>query len=341
MKRRVFALCAGILLPGATLAKSARDQSQANRPRLRFPRGFIRVAPSLVIAILIMASLPAVAAAVNPTVPGAPTGVSAIALPGSAQVSWGAPVSNGGAAITLYTVTSSPGGFTCTKAAAPLVCTVTGLTNGTPYTFTVRATNSAGTGAVSNPSLAVTPVAAFSVTLAASATSVTPGTAVTLTATANQDITSTPWYIVILDSSNTVIAHCGNGTACTASVTSSTATSVTYHAVIGTITGASPQGTSAPVTVAWALAPLSVTLAASATSATPGTAVTLTATANQDITYTPWYIVILDSSNTVITHCGNGTACTAPVTSSTATSVTYHAVIGTIIGTTPQATLGQ
>jgi hypothetical protein len=89
------------------------------------------------------------------TIPGVPTGVSAV--PGNAQavVSFTAPTNNGGAAITGYTVTSSPGNFTATGAASPL--TVTGLTNGTAYTFTVVATNSAGTGGQSTASSAVTP----------------------------------------------------------------------------------------------------------------------------------------------------------------------------------------
>ncbi len=92
------------------------------------------------------------------TVPGAPTIGTATAGNGQASVSFTAPASNGGAAITGYTVTSSPGGFIGTGAASPI--TVTGLTNGTAYTFNVTATNSAGTGAASAASNSVTPLAA-------------------------------------------------------------------------------------------------------------------------------------------------------------------------------------
>ena len=81
---------------------------------------------------------------VNSTVPGSPTSVSAIAGNAQASVSFSAPSSDGGSAITGYTVTSSPGGLTGTGAASPI--SVTGLTNGTAYTFTVTATNAIGTG---------------------------------------------------------------------------------------------------------------------------------------------------------------------------------------------------
>ena len=88
-----------------------------------------------------------------PTQPRTVTGVA-----GNAQVvvSWTEPVSNGGSAIIDYTVTSSPGGFTATSSSTS--ATVTGLTNGTPYTFTVTARNVAGNSAPSSASSSITPI---------------------------------------------------------------------------------------------------------------------------------------------------------------------------------------
>ncbi|MEY9096481.1 S-layer homology domain-containing protein [Paenibacillus sp. RC84] len=88
------------------------------------------------------------------TVPSAPTNVTATAGDGQAVVSFTAP-SDGGNAITGYEVTVSPGNKVVSGTASPI--TVTGLTNGTAYTFTVKAFNAAGDGADSASSNAVTP----------------------------------------------------------------------------------------------------------------------------------------------------------------------------------------
>ncbi len=91
------------------------------------------------------------------TAPGAPTGASATRGNASAVVTWSAPFETGGSIISTYTVAATPGGRTCTWTAGPLTCKVTGLTNGTGYTFTVTATNAVGTGAPSDPSASVVP----------------------------------------------------------------------------------------------------------------------------------------------------------------------------------------
>jgi subtilisin family serine protease len=76
--------------------------------------------------------------------PLAPTSVVAWAGNGQAVASWQAPSNAGRAPVTSYQVTASPGGRTCTTAATS--CTVTGLTNGTPHTLSVRAVNALGAG---------------------------------------------------------------------------------------------------------------------------------------------------------------------------------------------------
>ena len=73
----------------------------------------------------------------------------------SASISFTTPASTGGSPITGYTVTSTPGSITATGPTSPIV--VTGLTNGTSYTFTVHATNAIGNGPESAPSNSVTP----------------------------------------------------------------------------------------------------------------------------------------------------------------------------------------
>ena len=93
----------------------------------------------------------------NYPLPSAPTGVSATSgEDAQSVVSWSAPSTDVDPPITGYTVTASPGGQTCSTTGARS-CTLTNLTNGVAYTFTVTATNAAGTGSASLRSSAITP----------------------------------------------------------------------------------------------------------------------------------------------------------------------------------------
>ena len=99
------------------------------------------------------------------TAPGAPTGLGATASNEQITLSWSAPSSTGGAAISNHVVerrTGSTGTWSTVTHSAAITgtnYTVTGLTNGTTYSFRVSAINSVGTGAMSNVASA-TPAAA-------------------------------------------------------------------------------------------------------------------------------------------------------------------------------------
>lgn len=142
--------------------------------------------------------------AVNAVVPGAPTIGTATAGNTQATVAFTAPASIGGAAITGYTVTSNPGGFTGTGAGSPI--TVTGLTNGVSYTFTVTATNSAGTGAASAASNSITPASPQTINFA-NPGSQNFGTSPTLAASSSAGA----GYVVTFTSSTTGVCTITSG----------------------------------------------------------------------------------------------------------------------------------
>jgi len=159
------------------------------------------------------------------TVPDAPTSVSATIGNTQSTVSFTVPSNNGGATITGYTVTSNPGSFTASGASSPI--TVTGLTNGTAYTFTVVATNSVGNSSASDASNSVTPAVVTTVPGAPTALSVTAGNAqatVSFTAPASNGgatitgytITSNPGSITASGAASPIIVTgLTNGTAYT------------------------------------------------------------------------------------------------------------------------------
>ncbi|MDP4207544.1 MAG: fibronectin type III domain-containing protein [Bacteroidota bacterium] len=105
------------------------------------------------ILILSIGMLSAKLTAQTPTPPDAPMPGMVTAGDGLVTIIFAPPMNNGGSEITSYAVTSNPGNITVSGTTTSL--TITGLTNGTPYTFTITATNTIGT---SNPSFSTPPI---------------------------------------------------------------------------------------------------------------------------------------------------------------------------------------
>jgi hypothetical protein len=95
-------------------------------------------------------------------VPGAPTSVVGVSGDTQVSLSWTAPSSNGGASITDYVVqySSNSGSSWSTfvdGTSTTTTATVTGLTNGSSYTFRVSAVNDQGSGNYSEASISSAP----------------------------------------------------------------------------------------------------------------------------------------------------------------------------------------
>ncbi len=105
------------------------------------------------------------------TAPSAPVITGAVASAGAVVVSWSVPTNSGGTPVGSYRVTASPGAAFCHVPLQMLSCRIIGLQGGVTYTFTMTATNAAGTSVTSMPSSPVS--------LSPPVTPVTPVTTVT------------------------------------------------------------------------------------------------------------------------------------------------------------------
>jgi hypothetical protein len=110
------------------------------------------------------------------SIPGAPTAISAVAGVGQVTLTWSAPANTGGLTLGSYTITAA--GVATTALNSDTTKVIPGLTNGTPYTFVIKATNSLGDSDLTTFAIANvpdTPGAPTSPTANATGTKITAG----------------------------------------------------------------------------------------------------------------------------------------------------------------------
>lgn len=191
--------------------------------------------------------------------PDPPTAVKTTGGNGAVTVSWTPPVRSN-ALVTSYTVASNAGpGCTATGVTT---CKVTGLTNGTPYTFTVVSNNQYGSSLPTAPTAPVIPAATPSAPTGVSVSANADATAgVYWTDSASNGGAAISGYAVLVYDHTTVIQK-------TYTVSGATATSFTTPALNPTdnytfaVAGINSAGTgtfSSPPTAAYPAAPTGVT----------------------------------------------------------------------------------
>jgi hypothetical protein len=189
---------------------------------------------------------------------------------------------------------------------------------------------------------AVRPAISWTVSLTASSNDLWPDQSSTLTATANQDVGPTPYYIEIYDqTSGSYVANCPSGTVCTASVTQPQPTTHAYEAFVAyyppaTGTPSGIQATSSTVYVLWH--GVNVTLVSNNSTLPLNGLATLTANTSSDVGPSPFWIEIYDATTgTRLTYCGYGTSCSTTTSQAVATTHKFVAYVSAYSTTFPPA----
>ncbi len=176
-----------------------------------------------------------------------------------------------------------------------------------------------------------TTITNWQLSLAASPKSLWPTEYSTLTATANQDVHGTQYYIAVLDvSASKYIKICATGNACSVSVTQPQATTHTYRAYVSAYpsheSAPQPQVVSNSVDVTWR--GVGVSIAADPTTAAVNDSATVTAKTSVDVSVTPFYTLIFDqTTGTRLAYCTTGKICSTDVTQAEATTHRYIAYV--------------
>jgi hypothetical protein len=165
-----------------------------------------------------------------------------------------------------------------------------------------------------------------------SASIVGPGKSVTFTATATADFGKAGYLLGLYDqATGSRLTYCSQGTTCSTTLTKS---SSGKRSIVAYLAGSSQslpppgiQAQSASITATW----LGVSLTANTTHPRPGGTVLMQATANADLTNTPWSLGIYDAAgNLVIDSCKSGSTCGARIQIPAGPLPWFTAVIGAV-----------
>ena len=149
-----------------------------------------------------------------------------------------------------------------------------------------------------------------------------------MTATASADVGPTPYYIRLYENTSppNILATCGSGTTCSASLTKPNITSTVVVGTIVDASGNSQLGEPPFVILSWHGG--SPSISASPTTVAVGATSTVTATTTADVGPSPFFIEIFDTTTqTLVKECPSGTSCVAPVSQAAASTHGYQVFI--------------
>ena len=160
--------------------------------------------------------------------------------------------------------------------------------------------------------------------ITASNTVVGQGQSVTVAVTSTIDVRQSGRWLEIYDlTAGSRVTYCSRGTVCTTSMKQSTGG---VHELVAYVNG-QPEAISQPVHVTW----LDVSLTARSIGPKTGGTVYLRATANADLTDTPWVMGVYDQQGHLVDHaCKTGNTCIVQAWMSGGTTPSFTAAIGVL-----------
>lgn len=160
--------------------------------------------------------------------------------------------------------------------------------------------------------------------VSATPTIVGPGQPMTVTATSTFDVRDTGRWLEIYDlTAGAKVTYCTRGTSCTTTIKQPAGG---VHKIVGYVTG-KPEAVSSPLYLTW----LKVSLSATSIGPKSGGTVHLRATANADLTNTPWVLGIYDARGRLVDHtCKTGTTCSVTAWMDGKGTPSYTAMIGAL-----------